>query len=266
MGFEHIYLSPHYDDASLSCGGVIHRQTLAGQSALVVTVCADPPPPNEPLSPFAQKIHQQWGNPEDVIATRREEDRVSMGILGVDYLRLHLSDCIYRGQPAQREWYYNNGDELFGQIHPAELALVDEITDTLIKLVPDGDKAVIYGPLTVGNHVDHQLVYAATKQLQRQGWTIAFYEDYPYVDPNYVLRRQTYNLEATLTRLSGANLQPRIETFSEEDLRAKINSVAAYASQIETLFDNPDKMEIQVQSYALQVGKGHPAERLWVPG
>ncbi|NUN97629.1 MAG: PIG-L family deacetylase [Candidatus Omnitrophica bacterium] len=90
--YPHIYLSPHYDDASLSCGGAIHLQAQAGQAVLVVTICAAPPPSGEPLSPFAQSLHRTWGNPADVIATREAEDRASLAILGADYLRLNFND------------------------------------------------------------------------------------------------------------------------------------------------------------------------------
>ncbi|MGH2521295.1 MAG: PIG-L deacetylase family protein, partial [Anaerolineales bacterium] len=52
----HLYLSPHFDDAALSCGGTIHQQTRQGERAVVVTVCAGDSPPG-PLSAFAQTLH-----------------------------------------------------------------------------------------------------------------------------------------------------------------------------------------------------------------
>ena len=73
--FRHVYLSPHFDDASLSCGGNIHRQEQAGEPVLVVTVCAAPPSANEPLSPFAESQHKNWGNPGDIVAMRQTEDQ-----------------------------------------------------------------------------------------------------------------------------------------------------------------------------------------------
>ena len=40
---DHLYLSPHFDDAALSCGGQIATWTAAGQSVLVVTITGGDP-------------------------------------------------------------------------------------------------------------------------------------------------------------------------------------------------------------------------------
>jgi LmbE family N-acetylglucosaminyl deacetylase len=265
--YPHIYLSPHYDDASLSCGGAIHRQTQAGEPALVVTVCAAPPPPDEPLSPLAERLHRSWGSPSDVIATRQAEDRRSMETLGADYVRLNFQDCIYRGHPAQGQWFYNNGVELFGPIHPEESQLVNNIVAALLEVIPAESQTTLYAPLSVGRHIDHQLVHAAARQLQQQGWLIAFYEDYPYADPasRYAGEGWGHTLETALAAPEAAHLRPQLRFFSEEDLQAKINSVRAYASQLEMLFDEA-KVEEPLRTYALQVGEGRLAERVWLPG
>ena len=63
LAYRHVYLAPHYDDAALSCGGMIHHQAQAGQPVLVVTVCAAPPDSTERLSPLAEIQHRQWDQP-----------------------------------------------------------------------------------------------------------------------------------------------------------------------------------------------------------
>jgi LmbE family N-acetylglucosaminyl deacetylase len=265
--YQHIYLSPHYDDVSLSCGGAIHQQTQASQSVLVVTICAAPPAQNEPLSPYAETLHEWWGAPKDAVAARQAEDQASMNILGTDYLRLDFTDCIYRGNPEKGEWYYNSGAELFGQVHSTDLMLADKIIKALVEQVSQEEDSIVYAPLTAGHHVDHQLTHAAAWQLQQQGWTVIFYEDYPYADPDFTSHEleNTTDLETTLNRLQKLNLQPQLRLLSEENLRAKIDSIAAYASQIPILFGTQAKMEDQVRNYVLQVGKGKPAERIWIP-
>jgi LmbE family N-acetylglucosaminyl deacetylase len=263
--YQHIYLSPHYDDAALSCGGAIHQQTQTGQAVLVVTICAAPPPTGDPLSPFAQELHASWGDPNNVVATRQAEDQASMMFLGSDYLRLDFNDCIYRGNPQTGEWYYNNNDELFGQVHPADLAQTDKIAEMVSAQIPSDGDTTIYAPLTVGSHVDHQLTHVAACQLRQQGWNVIFYEDYPYVDASVGFGGS--NLDETLARLQQANehLQPQLHTFLEENLQAKINSVRAYASQLGMLFGGEEEMEHRVRDYALQLGQGKPAERIWIP-
>lgn len=266
--YPHIYLSPHYDDASLSCGGAIHQQAQAAQAVLVITICAAPPSPDEPLSPFAMMLHHSWGDHTDIVAARQAEDRSSMAILGADYLRLSFTDCIYRGQPQQRKWYYNNDVDIFGSIHPDDLPLSQNIAETLLAQAAVGADTIFYAPLGVGHHVDHQLAHAAAWLLKRQGWAIAFYEDYPYADPDgrYAIRGwDHYSLSATLAAQKEGNLQPELRFLSEENLRAKIDSVRAYASQLETLFGDETTLENQLRRYALRVGEGKLAERIWRP-
>lgn len=266
--YPHVYLSPHYDDVTLSCGGMIHRQTQARQSVLVITIYAAPPPPDEPLSVFAQSMHADWGNLSDVITIRQAEDQAAMAILGADYLRLDFSDAIYRGNPQRGEWYYNNDDELFGQVNSPDIFLAGKIVEAVVELVPAGEETILYAPLGVGHHVDHQLVHAAAWQLRQQGWKIAFYEDYPYVDPHACFAtqgREYATLAATLATRQKANLQPQLHFFSEENLEAKINSIRAYASQLPTLFGSEADMINCVRNYTLRVGEGRPAERIWVP-
>src|ERR671924_35132 len=58
--YDHVYLSPHLDDAALSCGGAIARHSSAGARVLVVTICTALPSPEGPFSSFAEEQHRQW--------------------------------------------------------------------------------------------------------------------------------------------------------------------------------------------------------------
>jgi LmbE family N-acetylglucosaminyl deacetylase len=270
---RHIYLSPHIDDAALSCGGAIHQQVQAGEGVLVITVCAAPPEPGQPLSAFARGLHEHWGNAANMVPVRQAEDRAAIGLLGADLRHLAFNDAIYRGRPAQGEWFYTNGTKLFGEIHPADLSLAGTIAEAILELVPQTDETpVIYAPLAVGHHVDHQLVYEAAGQLTRMGRTVVFYEDYPYVDPAYPYSQapvgddKPYSLQATLAAKQAAHLQPQLRPLSETDLTAKINSVRAYTSQLDMLFGGEDAVANYIRSYTLDVGQGKPAERVWLSG
>lgn len=265
--YQHIYLSPHYDDAALSCGGAIQQQVQASQSVLVITLCAAAPPTDQPLSPFAQRLHQAWGDFAEMVATRRAEDEAAMSILGVEARRLNFTDCIYRGQPAQGEWYYHEVEDLFGPIHPLDLKLSTEMAKSITDVVAFDQETIIYAPLTVGNHVDHQLTHATAWQLCEQGWSVVFYEDYPYVAPDYPFTRSenhSYTLEATLAAKVQWRWQPHLRFLSEADLAGKIDSIRAYRSQLEILFGGEAKMESLVRAYTLLVGEGYLAERVWM--
>src|SRR5512136_66244 len=80
-----IYLSPHFDDAVLSCGGLIHEQACQGLQTEIWTIFAGDPPPG-PLSEFAQQTHVLWGitSGEDMVAMRRAEDITAAGIVDAD--------------------------------------------------------------------------------------------------------------------------------------------------------------------------------------
>jgi LmbE family N-acetylglucosaminyl deacetylase len=260
--YQHVYLAPHYDDATLSCGGLIHQQVQADQPVLVVTVCAAPPDSSEPLSPLAQSQHRQWGDPLDIVATRQAEDQAAMRILGADYLRLRFTDCIYRGEPRSGHWYYLGEADLFGEVYPADRAVANDIVEAILELVPAGDGTTLYAPLTAGHHVDHQLTNLAAWQLGQRGCRLAFYEDYPYVDPHFAAKYHHTDPVALAARQQ-LPLRAQVHRLSPEDLAAKIESLRAYSSQIPVLFGSLADMAACVRNYACYVGGGQLAERVW---
>lgn len=260
--YAHVYLSPHLDDAVLSCGGLIHRQVVAGQRPLVITLFAGRPPADAGLSAFAQSQHARWGDALDVSATRWAEDQAALAVLGADYLRLNYTDCIYRGggqagesdQTGGSGWYYASEAALFGEVHPAEEWLPAELAATLAEFIPPGDGVTLYAPLTVGNHVDHQLTFATARLLEIRGWQVQFYEDYPYAETDGAL-------SAALTARGASHWQPTVVSLDEEDLAAKIQAIGCYTTQLEVLFETAGAMPARVRDHAAQVG----GERLWQP-
>ena len=267
MNYRHVYLSPHYDDAALSCGGSIYQQVQAGQPVLVVTICAAPPPTAE-LSAYAQQLHRQWGSASDTVATRRAEDAQALRRLGADGQYLTLHDCIYRSQSPGQTWFYNSDADIFGEVHPADLTLATTIAHLVSGLQSLAQGTTFYAPLAVGHHVDHQLAQAAAWQLRDQGHNLVFYEDYPYADPQYPFTSHgegnSFDLDQALQAIAVA-LCPEICLFGEAELAAKTDAVRAYGSQLNTLFGGAAAMEHHLRHYALRVGQQHLAERIWLP-
>ena len=264
--YDHIYLSPHFDDASLSCGGAIHQQVRAGQAVVVVTICAAPPAPGVALSPFAQKIHGAMGHVEDVVAMRRREDRASIDRLGAELAWLDFQDAVYRGREGR--WFYASIDEVFGPIHPDERDRPEAIAAAIGEQTSPGPETTLYAPLTVGGHVDHRHAHRAAWMLREQGRRVVFYEDYPYADPAYRLpfdEENTATLDVILASLHPYNLTPHIVRLTEDDLQARIDSVGAYGSQVPMLFGDETAMAERLRTYAMQVDGQGLAERYWVP-
>ncbi len=173
---KYIFLSPHLDDVLLSCGGTLGQLVDAQAEVSVLTVFAGTPASADPISTFAQYQHQMWGNPQQAYLTRRAEDMVALAYFGLKPVWLDFLDCIYRGRPNQGLWYYNSDEDIFGPVHRAEFDSVRSIAGTIEKTILtipiQGDKTqtIIYGPLTVGHHVDHQLTFLVCLQLLLQEW------------------------------------------------------------------------------------------------
>jgi LmbE family N-acetylglucosaminyl deacetylase len=252
-----VYWSPHLDDAVLSCAGLIRQQVRQGLHPVVVS-CFAGLPDDRILSPFAARQHKKWGQPQDPFSLRRSEDAAAMAHLGIEYQHSNYLDCIYRRHPDSGRFLYASERALFGTVHPAEKLLVRQLVDDFgTHFRQEG--IILYAPLAVGQHVDHQIVLRAALELRRDGFRVQFFEDYPYAGD-----------ARNLTRALRAWVRPPlpvIQALSEQDLDAKISAIALYRSQLAVLFGTEAAMAQQVRTYALAVGAGQKyGERYWQEG
>ncbi|MEZ4767318.1 MAG: PIG-L family deacetylase [Caldilineales bacterium] len=263
---QHIILSPHYDDAALSCGGMIAQLTAAGDQVVVATVFggrADP----ATLSPFARSIHARPGASDDLIAQRAAEEKHALAILGAQSRPGSYLDCIYRQVEPGGRWLYDREEALFGPVDAADAALVEELAAVFAVLAPHPNQCTIYAPLAIGCHVDHQVVQQAALKLLEAGYSLLFYEDYPYVV------RDPADLPAALARIkTGGGWQPQPVALSRQELDRKIAAVSAYASQLGVLFGTdgvaaPQDVAGALDGFARYTahgnGSGRFAERFW---
>lgn len=257
--YGHIVLSPHLDDAALSCGGRIAALATAGEAVLVVNICSGSPAPGTTFSPFAAANHARWGLPAaEAVARRLAEDERALEILGADSLQLDLLDAIYRMPTA-----YVDDATLFGEVvadDPLPAALGACLAD-LVARFPD---ALFYAPLGVGRHVDHQAAYAAAVTLADAAiravttTSVAFYEDFPYVAAPSALA-------ARLDELGGPQGFMPLVSAIDATLARKVGAVEAYASQLGTLFGGAEAAAGAVSAYAARLAHDEAAygERLW---
>ncbi|MDX1413577.1 MAG: PIG-L family deacetylase [Candidatus Promineifilaceae bacterium] len=239
-------LSPHLDDAALSCGGQIYLKTSAGLSVLIVSVMAgDPPQPA--LSEYAKSLHNRWQIAGHEAEQRRQEDARAARILRADYLHLDIPDCIYRRDPRSDSPYYTSDREIFGKIAPADAVMIRKISELLENLPQFGH---IYVPLGVGNHVDHQLTRLAAEQIFG-GQQVVYYDEYPYADQ-----------PGAVGKAFGADLPKwtsQVIIIPEAALAAKIMAIAAYTSQLSTFFLDLEDLDRRVRQYTQTIG----GERIW---
>jgi LmbE family N-acetylglucosaminyl deacetylase len=238
-----IYISPHLDDAVLSCGGLIYEQVQSGLPVSLWTICAGTPPPGE-LSPLAQVCHFQWGTvgASETVTLRIGEDRSAAALLGAQSDYFSIPDCIYRRGP-QGDLLYT--EDVFVPRHPAEADLDRQITAALAQELRPNDTLVC--PLSIGAHVDHVLVRAAVEALHRP---LLYYADIPYVlkEPNA--------LETAATGMTA-----RLHPVGAAGLERWQAGIAAYASQMKVLFESEARMRAAILAY-WEVSRGI---RLWAP-
>jgi LmbE family N-acetylglucosaminyl deacetylase len=253
--FDHIYLSPHLDDAVLSCGGRIGQQAAAGGRVLVVTLCAGDVPPG-PLSDFAQSLHDRWELPRTAPEMRREEDRAALAALGAEALHWPLPDCIYRRANAADggEALYTSEESLFGPLHPLEWWLSGDVAEELAEAIPLQLETEVYVPIGIGSHVDHQLVWRVADDWVGAHARVLYYEDYPYSeDPDEVTKW-----------VEGRGWSPQLAWLSEADLERKAQAIACYRSQLSTFWPDEVAMRAALREHTAQAGgEGRLAERVW---
>jgi LmbE family N-acetylglucosaminyl deacetylase len=196
-----LVLSPHLDDAVLSCGALLIAQagkwdltvatvfteggsppfTYATRSALRATGIADS------LSYYGERRAEDVAVLAEVAA-----DVVHMGFADAPFRRRQrhiVSDSLGKVVPELAHCYPTfRWDIARGRITRADRPTVAEVRRRVGALVAQLRPDVVLAPIAVGRHVDHVIV----RQSPGTAATI-YYEDFPYsllhrVDPAFVRR------------------------------------------------------------------------------
>lgn len=257
MTMTHLFLSPHFDDAVYSCGGLIHQLTRAGQRAHVITLMAGEPLGPPPDTPILRDLAARWSLHGNPVAARAAEDRAALDRLGATYTHLGIPDCIYR--TADNVALYPTEAALWDHVHPDDdaAAHLNSLTDMITPSV-GAATTTVYAPLAVGGHVDHLIVNRWAVRLARSNahLRLRFYTDFPYL-------RQADAVQAALDRV-GVALRPDDVPLADADLTARIHAMRAYTSQISTFWQDSAAMAADVRR-SLQRDDGSVVERYWHP-
>jgi LmbE family N-acetylglucosaminyl deacetylase len=200
-----VVVSPHLDDAVLSCGQLLSDR----RGAFVVTVMAGVPPEDQELTDWDRR--SGFGSATTAMRVRRREDAVALATLAVGWMWLEYLDAQYDGgRPT-----------------------VEELADALDRSIPAN--AELLGPLGLG-HADHRLTGAAFERVAqrrlRSGQRCAVYADEPY----HRLDRGT-SARARLLELHEHGLRSTRRRSASPTRRraAKARALRAYHSQIGAL-------------------------------
>jgi len=228
-----LFLSPHLDDAVLSCGALL--TALADRcSVTVVTIFteASAPPHTRAAASYLRLCNMT--SAEDLYVERRREDGQVLAALGVEPVNLGFCDALFRrrtGGPASslvgravpelaHRYPTYRFDIAKGRVSRGDRPLTEQIATRLRHVVSRAAPELVFCPLGVGQHVDHLIVREiATRRLSR----VIYYSEFPYV--------MTSDWETGFRRRRA--LEPWAFARS---LQAKRSLIAAYRTQMRGLF------------------------------
>ncbi len=247
-----IFLSPHPDDAVLSCGGWIDQLAEDGERPIVITIFGGDRLADVPLSAFARSLHERWQLGDEAPARRRDEDRAACDRLGCYLIHLPFADAVYRID-AQGQYLYASEEAIFGDVR--DEGIIERVAEAVQLRVQRVFNARLVAPLTAGKHVDHVITRLAAEQLPVD---VIYYEDYPYAE-------QPERIAHVWGRADDAAREWASETIglSESALTAKIDAFLQHRSQISTFYRDDEEARQRMRAYAEFVGQGRPAERYW---
>lgn len=211
-----VILSPHLDDAVLSCWHVL---TGPGEVS-VVNVFAGSPPPGSGTSWW----DRESGATDSVsrMAERRAEDGEAFAVAGRTATHLDFLDEQY--QPPDQP--------------------LEQIVATLQDLIAPG--AVVYAPAALGDHPDHERVRAAAIALAARGQRVRLYADHPHAVrlgwPTWVNGSGAESGSRVARhwdrRLAGTGLsgsRPEVHHLDAAERERKLLAVSAYRTQLPAL-------------------------------
>ncbi|OGM25278.1 hypothetical protein A2715_04505 [Candidatus Woesebacteria bacterium RIFCSPHIGHO2_01_FULL_39_32] len=185
-----LFISPHFDDAALSCGGLISYLSDKTK-VVVVNVFTEA---NEPPYTLSTKVFLGrcgYKNAKKLFEQRKLEDSLSFKNLKVQIINLGFVDALWRKDAnvgllikflgrfiPEIIHVYKTGrlHVLKGKVSEKDDQIMLQIKKRISDIVR-GENAVLFLPLSIGNHVDHVIVKDVCSQLNL---TKVFWLDYPY--------------------------------------------------------------------------------------
>jgi len=251
-----IVLSPHLDDAALSCGGLL--TAIKGKvSRLVVTIACGNPAPNplDSCSEARKKPRARKGHASPT--QRRGEDVDAMHSIDCDFVHLGFEDAIYRRSPTSGNLIYRSARSKWSIPSREDAGYIEELYFVLKRLCQNMGRVLIVSPLGVGFHVDHTICAQVALRLATSPLDILFYEDFPYIFDSAVGSGMNDDPFSAMERLG---VTPEKRMAVPYDVTAKARLLIRYRSQFPMLFENEKGMLDGLNS---RLHKGVPTEILW---
>ncbi|MFE3189688.1 PIG-L deacetylase family protein [Nocardia sp. NPDC059240] len=268
-----VVVSPHFDDAVLSLGGLIATRAGRGQTVEVLTVFSAA---GATLTGGARmRAFSDYG-------PRVAEDDRALALLGARPTRLGLSERLFRDPPPRGPLpLFHTSPEMARGAYP------EKVRQAITRL-RESPGTIVLAPLGIGHHVDHVIVALGALRAAAEGPGVLFYEDYnalsernrrrhpvtrlrpfPYrAAPAWGSPRAGFELEATSLLARGpdpialAGLTVRREQWQLSPApvdaaaeSAKLRAIAEYRTQTKALGGESALRELLRRAHAVRGGE-----------
>ncbi len=212
-----LVLSPHFDDAVLSCGNWLEQHP----GTMVATVCSGAPGPDVPADPGWDAL-AGFPSAEAAARVRRAEDMAALDLLGAHQTTLGFLDgSFYKaevGRPHER--------------HDMGPSFEDALALSVGELVDDLRPDVCLIPLGL-LHPDHIATHrAALRSLEvRPETPVILYLDLPYAIASQPAARNRLDRLAA----SGIGLTALVPESDPPPVEVKLSAARCYRSQLPLL-------------------------------
>lgn len=209
-----VVLSPHLDDAVLSCWHLLQGHG----EVTVINVFTASPPAGTPVPEWDRLTGTR--DPVRRMEERRAEDRLALSRAGRAGQALGLLDAQYR--------------------HEALTA--SAVTAAIARLL--APNSVLHAPAALGGHPDHGLVRDAALELMHSGHDLVLYADLPHcitrgwpgwvtgaIEPEEAAIGEDWAGVLAAAGLDVSGLIPCVQTLDASDRERKLRALAAYATQ-----------------------------------
>lgn len=145
-------VSPHIDDALLSCGILMQRHLAAGDTVYVLNI-------------FSAGTNSE---------NRQKEEKQAQAKIGVKPFFLDELDA-----PDRSDEYKELQSLFFGPLRDAHAPFIEKIVQRITAFFAEHKIDRAFFPLAAGTHIDHRLAHEAGRRIA--GIPVRFYEDRPYI-------------------------------------------------------------------------------------
>jgi LmbE family N-acetylglucosaminyl deacetylase len=228
-----LFLSPHLDDAVLSCGALI-AEFAPRRPITVATVFTAAAPAPHTLAARSFMRQCAASDATTLFKDRRAEDHDVIREIGAHPVHLGETDALYRKrsmpEPVKRlstrlpelvhRYPTYRFDIAKGRVSRGDHILIQQLRTRVTELISRTAAELVFCPVGIGKHVDHLITRTVGDVA---GKRTIYYSDFPY----------NQRAEADQAFLAARDLVP---WTWDEGIRAKERLIRGYRTQANALF------------------------------